>query len=1140
MRRLLKACIYLVTIGCVASAHASLLETSTYNNIVYLADDQSRSLNRYSLPQEKFLPPISLAEMPQAVHADSSGIYLSYGLRIVKLTLAGTNASQITTTAKPVKDIEASDQYLLLSGHDLIQTLAKSTGQFISSFVVPGSSSNISLSADNSQIFSNSEKGATPQLYRTPLASDGALTRYTEINYYTSYSSGDSPVIMPNQNRIVDNRGAVYNTADLTFAGSLGDPYTDIGFYQELPIVLRGNSLYTYNQALLETGVQALPTGVAAEKIAVYANKVFAFSLDATAAIRVNSVAIASISPADPAPTIDPTALAYTPDSLALDRDQSTVYLLSKAQRNIFRWSIDQSAYLQSIPLAKAPLQMSYSAEHGRIYLSYSNGAINYIDLADNKEHPFAALGEFPHALTAAGPFVIAKDLTGAWGSLSVFNKEGIRVDHRDWIEETIDIQWDNNYGTLYFLSQSSSLDLKQIPLDITSGLLGKQHDEPYYQNNNCWGPIRSSESGKFIALGCGRIVDRKTLAKHIEIDIDPLKDMAWLHGNLFTLNAADSDSHVQLQRWAADFSLNTEASYTVAGVPVGLIPVASSGQLLVIYGQAGIPQFELRTYKTLDFDKDGHFDGEDALPTLKTEWLDTDDDDIGNNADTDDDGDGVSDTQDAFPLDGKETLDTDKDGIGNNADSDDDGDGILDIRDQLPLDATESADLDNDGIGDNTDTDVDGDGALNSSDAFPRNPLEWLDTDQDGVGNNADTDDDNDGILDGQDALPLDAKESKDFDQDGIGDNADSDIDNDQVPNSADAFPFDATEWLDSDKDGISNNRDTDNDNDGVLNTADDYPFDPQESKDSDYDGIGDNADPDKDGDGVLNSSDAFPLNFREWSDTDKDGLGNNADNDDDNDGVMDNLDFYPLDASKTIPPAASLLPLTTGNSWLYDTSSQPVVLAPEIRIANESIKPLQFPSGGKLYLKAIENQIQLFGFYIPQTVTAYGTYKTDVTLKEGIPLLANNRVNGTGNVNIDPKYGNKALTWNANISYLGRDNIQVHDQQYSAIHTRLYFSSSATVDGALIYLIYSLEVWFAENVGIVKIIENGTSSSLVSATILEPAAPDPASDPAPAKSGGGGGGSSNWLFLGILLLLCLAHKRPLKNSARLQIQHP
>jgi hypothetical protein len=59
-----------------------------------------------------------------------------------------------------------------------------------------------------------------------------------------------------------------------------------------------------------------------------------------------------------------------------------------------------------------------------------------------------------------------------------------------------------------------------------------------------------------------------------------------------------------------------------------------------------------------------------------------------GDTWDGDTDGDGVLDSVDAFPLDPTEWLDTDGDGIGNNADWDDDGDGVPDVVDTDPLDA--------------------------------------------------------------------------------------------------------------------------------------------------------------------------------------------------------------------------------------------------------------------------------------------------------------------------------------------------------------------------------------------------------------------------------------------------------------------
>jgi hypothetical protein len=300
------------------------------------------------------------------------------------------------------------------------------------------------------------------------------------------------------------------------------------------------------------------------------------------------------------------------------------------------------------------------------------------------------------------------------------------------------------------------------------------------------------------------------------------------------------------------------------------------------------------------DDDNDSFADNIDAFPLDKTEWLDTDADGIGNNADPDDDNDTFADNIDAFPLDKTEWLDTDADGIGNHADTDDDNDTFADNVDAFPLDKTEWLDTDADGTGNNADADDDNDTFADNIDAFPLNASEWIDSDLDGIGNNADTDDDNDTFADIIDAFPLNANEWLDTDADGIGNNADNDDDNDTFADNIDAFPLDKTEWLDTDGDGIGNNADTDDDNDTFADNVDAFPLDKTEWLDTDGDGIGNNADTDDDNDTFADNVDAFPLDKTEWLDTDADGIGNNADTDDDNDTFADNVDAFPLDKTE------------------------------------------------------------------------------------------------------------------------------------------------------------------------------------------------------------------------------------------------
>lgn len=126
-----------------------------------------------------------------------------------------------------------------------------------------------------------------------------------------------------------------------------------------------------------------------------------------------------------------------------------------------------------------------------------------------------------------------------------------------------------------------------------------------------------------------------------------------------------------------------------------------------------------------------------DIWPLKDISFTDADGDEIPDPKDDDDDNDTYADNEDAFPNDINEWLDTDGDGIGDNADTDDDGDGILDASD---------TDDDNDGV-------TDADEVTNGTD--PLNPDSDGDLLNDGAEITAttdanDPDSDDDGIPDG------------------------------------------------------------------------------------------------------------------------------------------------------------------------------------------------------------------------------------------------------------------------------------------------------------------------------------------------------------------------------------------------------
>ena len=92
-----------------------------------------------------------------------------------------------------------------------------------------------------------------------------------------------------------------------------------------------------------------------------------------------------------------------------------------------------------------------------------------------------------------------------------------------------------------------------------------------------------------------------------------------------------------------------------------------------------------------LDSDNDGYPDTIDDFPFDPTEWLDTDGDEIGNNADLDDDGDGYNDTveisEGSDPLNFTSIpLDTDGDLDPDSTDTEDGGDGYNDTDDAFTI----------------------------------------------------------------------------------------------------------------------------------------------------------------------------------------------------------------------------------------------------------------------------------------------------------------------------------------------------------------------------------------------------------------------------------------------------------------------
>ncbi|MCE2594621.1 thrombospondin type 3 repeat-containing protein [Motilimonas cestriensis] len=1108
----------LLMAGVNAFANAAIVDAKSHQGIVYLTDEISTEIKRYSLADEKFLTPIALSNIPLALAVDETGIFVSYGSQITKLALDGSNETQLRVTTKSISDLEIIDDILILSTSSYIQTVNKSSGQFIADKSLWYASGEMTVLPSSSNVYFHSSGISPSDINRLDISATGVIGSQQDSPYHGAYNQGRDIAVFPDNSRLVDYSGIIYNQ-DLTYSASLGTAFKDIDFWGDLPIVLRGNQIHAYDKASRETGTYSLSLANP-DQLFVHDNKVVVFADDLT---HVEVFAVSQLNPADPQAAIDPTDLAYTPDTVVLDDNEDVVYLLSKQHLNIFRWSISQQQYLPSIGLTSAPSAISYSPAHNRIYLAYSNNQISYIDLNTNTESVFINLPNSISTISATGNYLMTRDSTGAWGTFSIFNSAGEKTHSNEWAYPTSSLVWGEQANRVYYISGYSPADLHWHYLDPETGSLGGDNDSPYHSSQGWQVPIRVSENGAFVALGSGRIVLGRSMSEVTNLSLTGnIEDLTWLHGNVFTLRGADSNTYTQLHRWQGDFSLDAAATYEVQGTPLAILSLASKGQILLAYAQAGVPTFELKDFTAKDFDGDGYNDQEDLFPADPNDWADFDRDEIGDTLDTDDDNDGVDDGVDAFPFDASESLDTDADGIGNNADTDDDNDGVADGDDAFPLDATETIDTDGDGLGNNADTDDDNDNVADSVDVFPLDPSEALDSDLDGIGNNADNDDDNDGIADSVDAFPLDSSESVDSDLDGIGNNADTDDDNDGVADNIDAFPFNPNESVDSDLDGVGNNADNDDDNDGVLDVNDAAPLDAS---------IG------------ASSNDNDSGSTDTGSDTDTGGADNgNSDNSNtDGTGEQPSTDDGQTEEPQPATPFggdySTLFPATAGNTWYFDTfANQEVKLGAAQTMLQQKVYPLVFPSGSKLHLNASSQDLQLLGLHLAQVSTPYGTFSADIRLDKAISLARSVSLNGRSKVNIQPEYGNRDFVWNASSTAYGFEQVTVAAGTYNALRSELNLSGYAEVDGAKVQFSYQAQYWFVENIGLVKLVENGVTTQLTRASIkvIDKAGETDTSNGGSTdntataeKSGGGGGGSLGWFSLIMLAGLALLRKR-------------
>jgi len=321
----------------------------------------------------------------------------------------------------------------------------------------------------------------------------------------------------------------------------------------------------------------------------------------------------------------------YRPDKV--EQYGNVIYLLSSANRRVYRWSISGGQYLNPyVPginqgfTTLSPTAMAFVSNQQRLYLGYANGSIRYIDVSGGSaaEVPFANLPTGVTSLASAGNFLLAQGAQYAYDGGYIFNSSGVITGHGGYYYGySRETAWEPNHSRVYYMRDGiSPNDLHYDVIDQATGVRTSTAETPYHGDHSFGGVIRPSPDGVSVLLGVGDFYKQSDLTWSGTLGAQ-ITDARWLaNGSLATL--ATSGNQTLLRRLSAGSLINVEQiTYTGEALRV----VGSDTAMVVLVMNNNTVQFH------------------NYVPN------------------NDSDSDGVTNTADAFPLDVAASVDTDRDG---------------------------------------------------------------------------------------------------------------------------------------------------------------------------------------------------------------------------------------------------------------------------------------------------------------------------------------------------------------------------------------------------------------------------------------------------------------------------------------------
>lgn len=577
------------------------VDYARHAGIVYFLFSSPAKIERYHVATGSWLAPISLPDGPQSLVVSDGGIYVGFGKSLSRFSLDGAWETLLHASTIDFRPLFDDGGRIYLTGPfdgdsrtrfgsvDLVSGLV--TADRLYDERIGG----LSFSEVQRKLIGLTVGIQSQQnMVAIPLNAAGLLENLREMPYSSYFTDSTRTFLFPDESRVVDDNGNIHSTTDLSYLADLGGAFADIDFIGESAVVLRGgNTLVGYSAALTSLTTRAIAPGQL--RVAIGGGFVHSFAREEGRGVVATKTLAADLLPGDPSAEVDPATLTYAPD--AIEFGGGVVYLLSKAHRSVFRWSISQQRYLSNLKLTAIPSNIAYSAAHQRLYLSHANGRVDRIDLATGTTAMFAQIGSTELSMVAAGELMFFASRQSPYSPLFTYDANGSVLGTASDGENVHLPVWNDALKCVYYRTFNSAISRS---ID-SAGLFG----EPL-TGAGATTMLRVSPNGSRLANDSGRIynaannsilgllpVPEPVWAGPLGDPHPTIVDAAWFNGVLHTVRgvypfaAYEADSGM-IESWSDSLALT--ASGPSRGRPLRLN--ALSDGLLVVSMLDGRPVF--------------------------------------------------------------------------------------------------------------------------------------------------------------------------------------------------------------------------------------------------------------------------------------------------------------------------------------------------------------------------------------------------------------------------------------------------------------------------------------------------------------------------------------------------------------------